>query len=173
MNKINISQQSEIVQLYLTGDYSQAELGELYGVSGVAIYKILKKHNIPGRSSWGQTEYRKCSQCGMSLPMSEFYRNKDYWCKTCASKYYKDNRNYDHNYKKYGMSESDYLDMLEKQKDQCAICGKAVGKSRLSVDHDHETGKVRGLLCQPCNIGLGFFDEDVEALQNAINYLQL
>lgn len=75
--------------------------------------------------------------------------------------------------KKYGMSESAYEVMLKEQKNNCAICSKhsASGK-KLGVDHNHRTGKVRGLLCAPCNFGIGQFKEDIEILKSAIAYLE-
>lgn len=171
MNKINETQQSQIVKLYITGDYSQKDLGNMYNVSGVAIHKILKKHNIPGRKSWAQTDFRVCSRCGRKLPMSEFYRDRDYWCNECYSDYYHENKSADRQYAKYDMTEDDYLEMLEKQNGKCAICGKEIVDRHLFVDHSHDTGEVRGLLCHHCNIGIGFLRDDVEILRNAIKYL--
>lgn len=54
----------------------------------------------------------------------------------------------------------------------CAICGEPEGKDRLVVDHDHTTGKVRGLLCRTHNVGLGHFGDSTALLQAAINYLR-
>ena len=73
----------------------------------------------------------------------------------------------------YGLSLPEDAEILEAQDNRCAICGgapKAEGR-RLAVDHDHETGQVRGLLCTRCNPGLGFFMHDPERLRNAIAYL--
>ena len=55
----------------------------------------------------------------------------------------------------YGLSQDDYVAMLEKQEYRCAICNRM---ERLVVDHDHETGAVRGLLCNICNLGLGLVE---------------
>ena len=67
-------------------------------------------------------------------------------------------------------------EMIEKQGGLCAICQKpASGKghgSRLHVDHDHDTGAIREMLCPPCNRGLGQFKDDVATLQYAIEYLK-
>lgn len=78
----------------------------------------------------------------------------------------------------YGITELDYAEMLDAQDGLCAICGKPESRivhgtlRRLSVDHDHTTGKVRGLLCHDCNCGLGRFKEDTESLRKAIEYLE-
>lgn len=77
----------------------------------------------------------------------------------------------------YGITIIQYDAMLAAQNNVCAICGRnetALWKGvvrRLAVDHDHETGEVRGLLCHQCNLGLGHFEDDRKLLQNAINYL--
>lgn len=73
--------------------------------------------------------------------------------------------------KYYNMSWDEYLDFIAK--DFCEICGKSSEENGrlLSVDHCHETNKVRGLLCDDCNKGLGFFKDDVEVMANAIHYL--
>ena len=63
--------------------------------------------------------------------------------------------------------------MLSSQDGKCSICGRERSQlvKQLCVDHDHETGKVRGLLCDKCNRGLGFFNDDHELLKKALNYL--
>ena len=78
-----------------------------------------------------------------------------------------------HNYlkKRYGITQEDYDLMLENQSHGCKICGAPRGRSRLSVDHCHTTGKVRGLLCSPCNSGLGYFKDNPAVLASAIKYL--
>ena len=75
--------------------------------------------------------------------------------------------------KLYGLTREEYDQMVEDQGGKCAICG-SFGNSRksLAVDHDHRTGKVRGLLCEHCNNGLGCFLDDVRLLIKAIKYLR-
>lgn len=79
----------------------------------------------------------------------------------------------------YGLTVVEYDELLRKQSGVCGICGKGepaahgrTGKQfRLSVDHDHETGAVRGLLCQKCNRAIGLLCEDPALLRKAITYL--
>lgn len=71
----------------------------------------------------------------------------------------------------YGITVKDYDTMLQTQNNRCAICYKS--SNTLCVDHNHVTGKVRGLLCKKCNIGIGCLNDDAEILANAIKYLSL
>ena len=75
---------------------------------------------------------------------------------------------------KFGITLADYEEMRARQKSRCAICGVSEpgGKGDWHVDHDHITKKVRALLCQNCNIGLGSFQENPVFLAEAIIYLQ-
>lgn len=70
---------------------------------------------------------------------------------------------------KYNLSNDEYQSLFEKQECVCAICGK---QDILQVDHNHKTGKVRGLLCGKCNKALGLFDDNADAINNAIIYLK-
>lgn len=73
----------------------------------------------------------------------------------------------------YGISIKIYDEMSRKQNDVCAICkNKNVNGKVLYVDHNHETGKVRGLLCVLCNTGIGYLRENESYMLNAINYLK-
>ncbi len=83
--------------------------------------------------------------------------------------------------KKYGIGIADYEAMYAAQDGACAICGgeesRFVRRNRqerrmLCVDHDHETGAVRGLLCGDCNVALGAFDDDLQLLALAVLYLR-
>lgn len=73
---------------------------------------------------------------------------------------------------KYGLNIESYNKLLEKQNGMCAICGKKETKKSLAVDHCHQTGKVRGLLCFRCNFGLSYFSENAERFLMAYNYLK-
>lgn len=75
--------------------------------------------------------------------------------------------------KRYGVTREQFEQMLIDQKRVCAICGlpNRNGK-RLSVDHDHQTSKVRSLLCNSCNLLLGYAEENETTLENAVRYLR-
>lgn len=72
----------------------------------------------------------------------------------------------------YGLMPGEYEQILAFQGGRCYICRRATGKTRkLSVDHDHATGYVRGLLCRPCNTMLGKGRDATDFFQRAIDYL--
>lgn len=73
--------------------------------------------------------------------------------------------------RKYGISQEQYAEFLCAQDNKCGICMSEFGDSYRYVDHDHTTGKVRGLLCMNCNTGLGHFKDNVVLLQSAERYL--
>lgn len=76
---------------------------------------------------------------------------------------------------KYGIDYDQYLRMLGAQGGGCAICGSTspgAGKTYFSLDHNHQNGKNRGLLCHSCNAGIGMFKEDKLSLKLAIEYLE-
>lgn len=73
---------------------------------------------------------------------------------------------------KFGLTLLAYQELVDKQNGVCGICNqKCTVKNYLSVDHNHATGKVRGLLCHHCNLSLGGFKDNVEYLKNAIKWL--
>lgn len=71
---------------------------------------------------------------------------------------------------KYGLTPTQYDELLRKQDGGCAICGRSEGV-RLGVDHDHTDGSVRGILCQRCNTGIGCFEDSPDRLAKALTYL--
>ena len=94
----------------------------------------------------------------------------DAWRKTEAGRKIQRNARYKI---KYGITIEDYDRMFEEQSGLCAICGNPPEEGQLlNVDHDHETGKVRALLCFTCNNGLGSFQDDPELLKKASQYLE-
>ena len=107
---------------------------------------------------------KKCPKCNRILPDREFTPHGQY-CKLCR-------RDYDWQYK-YGLSPEQYLTMWEEQEGKCKICGKEPPEGEyLHVDHNKETGEVRGLLCKKCNRGLGLFNDNPKCLIRAAEYVK-
>jgi hypothetical protein len=79
-----------------------------------------------------------------------------------------------HLQRKYGLSYDEYLAMIDAQDGKCAICSYEFGQKQgdAHVDHDHKTGEVRGILCNICNRGLGYFKDNEQSLINAANYIK-
>src|SRR4030043_641024 len=77
-------------------------------------------------------------------------------------------------YSMYGLTREQWQVIYNKQNGSCAICGKSQDKLGyiLQIDYDHGAGKVRGLLCKKCNLGIGMFGEDAENINKAIMYLE-
>ncbi len=73
----------------------------------------------------------------------------------------------------YGLSVDEYNIMLKQQEGCCAICQLRCKRGRLAVDHDHDTGVVRGLLCLSCNTALGQFRDSPAVLERAFKYLSV
>lgn len=91
-----------------------------------------------------------------------YYENNKEAAKQYSTKY---NRR-----RRYGVDDVEYQQLLTKQNGLCAICTKTCTR-QLALDHDHDTGKVRGLLCNSCNRGLGYFKDNQVLLGNARDYL--
>jgi hypothetical protein len=119
---------------------------------------------------------KQCRSCGVEKPLSEYHIRRDNGkhrndCIECQ----RDKKNEKQYKELYGISLSDYDKLFEAQGGTCAFCHLPQHdprKNRLCVDHDHETGEVRGLLCSNCNVGLGLFKDDERILINAIRYLR-
>ena len=74
--------------------------------------------------------------------------------------------------RKYGITIEDKFNILNKQNNCCAICSiKLEGKEIPYMDHCHETGAIREVLCRQCNVGLGLFKDNIETLKLAIKYI--
>ena len=109
------------------------------------------------------------------------YRNTE--CISCSNKRSQksyreakeknENFNHERQLKIYNLTKEQYDKLLELQSGGCAICKQECkSEQRLSIDHNHDTNEVRGLLCKSCNAGIGQFKEDEDLLLNAIEYLK-
>lgn len=131
-------------------------------------------------SSGGQTEYT-CGRCRESKPADEFTQSKQTngaYCKLCCSTVARESRatktpeelRLERKLQLYNMTRNEFNELLLAQMGRCAICSVFLG-DELHTDHDEKTGKVRGLLCGPCNRGIGMFDHNEERLIAAAMYL--
>ncbi len=144
---------------------------------------------------------KRCTHCKEVLPQEQFHRDKTFHdnlsrrCKKCQFEMHEawrlknlgkaaeharkwrakyPQRSKDLMIKKnYGLEAGTYDRMLALQNGKCAICEttRAGGKGAFHVDHDHSSGKVRGLLCHDCNTGLGKFKDRAALLHSAVKYL--
>ncbi len=140
-------------------------------------------------------ETRICRVCREEKNLvDEFYLSRknpglassySYECKVCTikrtSNYNKNNSNSVRSQylkRNYGLTFEEFDVMLSNQDNACAICGtnkpsKNRGRTRrFHVDHDHKTGKVRGLLCKSCNLALGEIGDNIHTLKSMIEYLE-
>lgn len=123
---------------------------------------------------------KRCHKCKKTKPVADFNRcrtrtdGRSATCRTCWAGYQAERTLR----RKFGMTPVEFAARLAEQSGRCAICPAEFGatragkKQRLAVDHCHETGKVRGLLCANCNNGLGRFKDDPGLLERAAQYLR-
>jgi hypothetical protein len=132
-------------------------------VSGVTGLTVTKYPN-------GYFKAKECKTCGNTFTPTNPCNT--YCSPACKGKnaYYK---------RVYGLTEAQYEQMKQQQNHRCYICdseGFLIGSNnhteKLAVDHDHNTGKVRKLLCHNCNRGLGLFQDKIDLLKKAAAYLE-
>lgn len=141
-----------------------------------------------------------CSRCRVQKPIAEFTRERKRtkrYCRPCANEYAKEWRlknpartaergklyraRHPERYRYYGwrarlkergVTEEEYNTLLAAQGGACAICQRRPLRRRLCIDHNHRTGKNRGLLCDSCNRAIGLLGDDMSRLATAIAYLE-
>lgn len=123
-----------------------------------------------------------CNKCHRPFPVDSFYADKRYkngvypYCQECRKGYWRDDdrrakrKLYDM-LRRYGVTEAHYKELVASQDGKCAICCTEPESRQLHIDHDHKSGKVRGLLCHKCNNGIGLFSDSVQLLTSAVDYL--
>lgn len=116
-----------------------------------------------------------CSTCEVEKPKTHFRVRRI--CKDGLSNECKDCQSFREIKNKYGLSKSQWLKLFNSQNNVCAICQNECSVDRpyrqLVVDHCHNTGNVRGLLCDNCNRGVGYLKDDPDRLARAIKYLEV
>jgi hypothetical protein len=129
-----------------------------------------------------------CPKCKVYKPTNLFGAHNSKadrlrsWCKLCEvrkpGKHHREKSSAASRRIRYGLTSEAYKELFEKQSGVCAICGKPETKilrgtvASLSVDHDHTTGAIRGLLCAACNVAIGQFKDSISLLERAIIYLR-
>jgi hypothetical protein len=132
---------------------------------------LWSKQNIERVSKWRKTNPDKLKE------------QRDRWNRSEAKKVVDKKWKASHpNYKyipsEYGMSIEDYQELFDEQGGVCAICGNPETRQTeekfnwLCIDHNHETGEIRGLLCSKCNRSLGLFGDSIDFLYDAVRYLE-
>jgi hypothetical protein len=133
-----------------------------------------KKRRAEGREVRHRVQVpgaKRCASCSEIKPLTEFHRARSQsggyncYCKTCRKAISAES----HLRNSYGMTNAEFQAMVEAQGGLCAIC---VERPAVHVDHDHETGQVRGVLCFPCNAALGQFRDRIDLLARAASYLE-
>ena len=138
-------------------------------------------------------ELKYCKCCNKLLPKSEFHKcftNKDglsVSCKSCRkiqnAKRYKQNKEYWKAYNgrnksnrlvnEYGIDYEEYRKIIKLQNNKCKICGCELESERKSfIDHNHETGEIRGVLCPSCNTAIGLLQDNTNILAQAMLYVE-
>ena len=124
---------------------------------------------------------KRCSICNRIKRVGLFYKDKARHdgltpaCKVCWKRRYSQSRQSKHAgdiERKYGINMIEYELLLSQQGGKCAICGGGTTKEFFGVDHNHQTGEIRGLLCSPCNHTLGRVRDSADQLRLAAAYLE-
>lgn len=130
---------------------------------------------MPRRSP--KARAHRCSDCGEVKPLGDFPGGKPHsYCKVCnhkrhlatLRKHYGGSTRHYHLKQRHGIGATEFDEMLAAQGGVCRICK---GAPAAQVDHDHATGRLRGLLCLDCNAALGAFGDDPEVLARALAYV--
>jgi hypothetical protein len=125
---------------------------------------------------------KRCTKCGENKPISAYPiridrgRKPRSHCRSCHNARAKEPRSKELQAAwrfatKYGLTLADVDAMMAAQSGQCAICSRTFGEVPRHIDHDHQTGKVRGLLCGGCNVALGLLQDDPTVAAAAAAYL--
>lgn len=144
---------------------------------------------LTGLDEWEAIEKRgtlTCRQCMIEKPLDDFrisFRapRRRRMCRDCERRRCaqqrienrEDRKAYFHLHRcrQYGITPEDYDRLLAVQGGKCAICGRSLGQRRQTIDHCHQSGRVRGIVHWNCNLVLGCANEDAHVLEGAIAYL--
>ncbi|MFJ8540604.1 endonuclease VII domain-containing protein [Streptomyces sp. NPDC093586] len=160
--QFNETEAALCIEMYASGS-SVAAIARAVNAGNVVVRQFLIDRGAYVPKS--KTRAEVCTRC-KSAPV--YIKGK---CKPCLSEYHREM----HLLRKYGIDIAEYKRRLDSQGGACAICRRTdTGKTNapFQVDHCHETGRIRGLLCFHCNKGLGYFGDNLEGVMKVVRYLQ-
>jgi hypothetical protein len=139
--------------------------------------KILKNIRQATKVSLPIPSHKVCSICNIDKPAEDFPKFQKVklrnMCKSCSNKIHNTKRRMKNLRINFNMSLEEYEVKIAQQNSKCKICGSTEQDGvALAVDHDHNTGEVRGLLCRTCNLMLGFAKDNISILKQSIKYLR-
>jgi len=128
---------------------------------------------------------KTCTTCKIEQPITNFnvhklckdgFNTKCRACRTLKQQHNRKTNGYNAQIKyKYGITYKEFLTKIDEQGNTCILCGVEFNPTERTtapcIDHDHTTGKVRGILCHPCNVALGLIKENTRTLRKMIIYL--
>ena len=160
--RLRVERQQYLAEYYRANKDRAAEVGRNYRDANkerIAAQRRAYRQSEEGRKArqvWVEENQDKLRE----IKREERRRNRD------------TRRDYDFR-QKYGITLADYDTMFESQGGVCAICFQPpTGGRRMAVDHNHETGKIRGLLCHRCNLAIGNLRDDPEVIASAFAYVE-
>ena len=196
--KLDSESRMEIASSYSAG-VKPSVLSAKHGVSLGYIHSILRAHGVnkqlrPG-PTYTETGLKVCFRCGHEKATTEYNKHKPAsdgllpYCKQCykeshstaTAKYHathkgkiKARNKLQHLLRKYGLTEFEYQSLIIGCNGRCEICGKSEIDTGmpLGIDHNHLTGKVRGVLCRQCNAGIGSLMDSPSLIREALKYLE-
>ena len=167
--------QPEATRAVVLGAFDLARQGHELGGGG-AILRELAAHGL-----------QYCPKCAKAVPLAEFHASSvgapSMPCKACKRVYNQDNyrargpevAQNKHRKRAYGLEPGEYAAMLKSQAGGCACCRTdlaALPSRQVHVEHEHKTGKIRGITCMRCNIMIGFGRDDPNRLRAVADYLE-
>jgi len=160
----DVDDAAQYIADYLDG-YSTYQIIEKHNlsVSAVTVINFLRRHKVEIRQRGTGFGLKTCVKCDSTFTPTI---GSQVYCVDCGSTYKKRA-----NLLKHGITEEQYAFLLQRSNECCELCGfkPEEGWKALAIDHDHNTGLIRGLLCRSCNLTMGYLDNP-EWMAKALTY---
>lgn len=173
-NGLKEEEKDNMINDYLLNELKTKEILVKYDIGDDVLYTELRKRGIPlkNKKIYKYSEEIKCITCKQTKNRKCFHKSSikrsGFECKECKAKSL---RNYRLK-REYNISTEEYEKMYKGQCGLCSICDKKEELYKLAIDHDHKTGRIRGLLCRKCNAALGLFGDNTETMKRAMKYIE-